>query len=242
MKTTLLIDADPIVYRASASSEDELAFTPDVTVVTGDFKKGKNIVKRNIKELSERFDTDEMVFFFTSEINFRKTVDPQYKGNRQKRKPAGFKKLKNWTKTQYESIEIEGLEADDALGIAATCGDYNNFIVCSPDKDLEQFPCRIWNGKLEFTQTASEAILKRWMQSLHGDACDGYAGIRGYGPKKAAALLNKVKDGNYYPAVLKAYLDEGLTEEDALRNIRLATILSVDDWDAEAFEPILFTP
>ena len=53
------------------------------------------------------------------------------------------------------------------------------------------------------------------------------------GPKKAEAILKKVKDGKYYKAVLKTYLEAGLTEEDALTNIRLATILSSDSWDAE---------
>ena len=51
-----------------------------------------------------------------------------------------------------------------------------------------------------------------------------------------------MKDGKYYEAVLKTYLEAGLTEEDALTNIRLATILASDSWDAEKQKPILFTP
>ena len=80
------------------------------------------------------------------------------------------------------------------------------------------------------------------MQSLTGDATDGYKGVPQCGPKKAEAILKKVKDGKYYEAVLKTYLEAGLTEKDAITNIRLATILSSNDWDADKCKPILFTP
>ena len=40
-------------------------------------------------------------------------------------------------------------------------------------------------------------------------------------------------------SVVKAFESKGLTEEDALRNARLAKILTADDYDEG---PILFTP
>lgn len=241
-QTTLLVDADPIVYKSATIAEEELDFDQDTTVVIGDFKTGKRLVEQNIRDLKTRFDTESLVLFFTSKTNFRKDVCPTYKGNRTKRKPCGYSKLKAWAMGSYESVEIEGLEADDSLGIAVTSGEYSNFVLCSPDKDMQQFACRIWDGKEEYTQSSKDAELKRWMQSLTGDATDGYKGVPNCGPKKAAAILNKVKDGDYYKAVLKTYLDAGLTEQDAITNIRLATILTVKDWDAESMTPILFTP
>lgn len=242
MHTTLIVDGDPIVYRAASIGETELDFDPELTVITGNFKVGRSVVTQAISDLCTRFDTEEFVLYFTSTTNFRKTVAESYKGNRTKRKPCGYKKLKNWAMSQYKSVEIEGLEADDAMGIAVTSGEYDNFVLCSPDKDMEQFPCRIWNGKEEFTQSEDEATLKRWMQALTGDATDGYKGVPNCGPKKAAAILNKVKDGDYYKAVLKTYLEAGLTEEDALTNINLATILSTETWDSVKQQPILFRP
>ena len=239
---TLLVDGDPIVYKAAACAEEELDFDPELTVITGDFKTGRRVVTQAINDLLTRFDTSELVLYFTSPTNFRKEVCETYKGNRTKRKPCGYKKLKNWAMATWPSEQIEGLEADDALGIAATSGKFERFVLCSPDKDLEQFACRIWNGKEEFTQTTEAAELKRWMQSLTGDSTDGYKGVPQCGPKKAEAILKKVKDGKYYEAVLKTYIEAGLTEADALSNIRLATILSTDDWDAEKQKPILFTP
>lgn len=242
MQPLLIVDADPIVYKAASAAEEELEFSPEVTVVTGNFRRGRQIVQQDVDNLCTRFDTDRLILFFTDESNFRKTVEPTYKGNRTKRKPAGYRKLKSWTKTQWLSQQKPGLEADDLIGIEVTSGKWDNFILCSPDKDMEQFACRIWNGKDEYVQTEEKAIRKRWFQALTGDATDGYAGIPGVGPKKADAILSKVKDGKYYEAVRNAFISAGLTEEDAIRNIRLATILTVDLWNEETQEPILFTP
>lgn len=238
----LLVDGDPIVYKAAICAEEELDFDPELTIIIGDYTVGKRVVTQSINDLLTRFDTPKIILYFTSQINFRKEVCETYKGNRRKRKPAGYKKLKQWAMSSWQSVQIEGLEADDALGIAATSGEFTDFVLCSPDKDLEQFACRIWNGKQEFTQTKQAAELKRWMQSLTGDATDGYKGVPNCGPKKAEAILNKVKDGKYYDAVLNTYLEAGLTEVDAITNIRLATILSSTDWDANKCQPILFTP
>ena len=238
----LLVDFDPIIYRAASAAEDELDFSPEVTVITGNFRRGRQIVEQEITNLLTRFDTDRAVFFLTSSVNFRKEVDPTYKGNRIKRKPCGFKRLKNWAKTQWHCVEQEGLEADDLIGIEVTSGKHDNFILCSPDKDMQQFPVRIWNGKEEFVQTPEKAELKRWHQALTGDQTDGYAGVPGIGPKKADAILAKVKDGQYYEAVRDAFVEAGLTEEAAITSIRLATILTSDQWDNAAKKPILFTP
>jgi DNA polymerase-1 len=242
MQPLLLVDADPIAYRAASAAEEELEFTSEVTVVTGSFRRGRQIVNQDIEGLQTRFDTDRLILFFTDDTNFRKGIDPTYKGNRTKRKPAGYKKLKSWMKGQWHSVQKPGLEADDLMGIEVTSGKWDSFILCSPDKDMEQFACRIWNGKEEYEQTPEKAARKRWLQALTGDQTDGYAGIPGVGPKKAEALLNKVKDGDYCAAVVKAFIDAGLTKEDAIRNIRLATILTVDLWNEETQEPILFTP
>ena len=120
-------------------------------------------------------------------------------------------------------------------------GDITNFVLVSPDKDMEQIPCRIYNLKQEFTQTAEDAERKLWHQCLTGDSTDGYKGCPGVGPKTADYVLNN-REGTYWDACLDAYLEKGQTEEDALKNLRLARILQVTDWDDKKQEPILYTP
>ena len=42
--TKLLVDADFFFYRAASSSEEEHEYNADLTVIVGDFKRGKSIV------------------------------------------------------------------------------------------------------------------------------------------------------------------------------------------------------
>lgn len=239
----LLIDADFFLYRAASTAEEELEFNEELTVIVGDFKRGQQIVTREFKNLMERFESTDVLLCFTDRKNFRKTVEPTYKGNRVKRKPCGYLKLKNWAMKKWPSIMKPSLEADDVLGILATNGSMDNFILISPDKDMEQIPCRLYNMKQEWTQTPEAAERKLWEQTLTGDSTDGYAGCPTYGPKRAGILLDKVKtSADYWPLVLEAFKGVGLTEEDALRNLRLARILQVENWDTKTQTPILITP
>jgi DNA polymerase-1 len=241
MNPLLLIDADYFFYRAASASEDEHEYSEDVTVIVGDHRKAKSIINQEIANLKQKFKTEDVLLFFTDSKNFRKDIDPTYKGNRTKRKPAGYRKLVAWGRESYKSQMMPGLEADDVLGINATQGNFDDFVLISPDKDMLQIPCRIYDLKTEFTQTPEAAERKLYEQALTGDATDGYKGCTGVGPKKAEIILKKAQ-GNYWPAVLEAYLEAGQTEEDALRNLRLAKILQAPDFNFQTGRPILFTP
>jgi len=239
--TKLLVDADFFFYRAASAAEDEHDYNEELTVIVGDFTKGKRIVEQELSKLRSRFDTDDLLLFFTDRVNFRKSIDPNYKGNRTKRKPCGYLKLKNWGMETYPSIMKPGLEADDCLGIIATNGSVENFVLVSPDKDMAQIACRIYDLKTEYTQTPELAERLLYMQCICGDSTDGYKGCPGAGPKRAGDILDKRK-GSYWDACVETYKEAGLTEDDALRNLRLARILQFKDWDAKTQQPILFTP
>ena len=238
----LLIDADYFFYRAAAAAEEEHEYNEELTVIVGNFTEGKKIVEHELSNLKARFHTDNFILTFTDRSNFRKKIDPDYKGNRTKRKPCGYLKLKQWGMDKYLSMMKPSLEADDIIGILATNGHVKDFIIVSPDKDMEQIPGRIFNLKDEFTNTPERAVRKLYEQALTGDSTDGYSGCVGIGPKKAGVLLDTVEDENYWPTVVQAYLSSGQTEEDALRNLRLAKILQSENWDSDNDKPILFNP
>ena len=120
--------ADYFFYRAAQAAEMEQEYSPDLTVIVGDFRRGKQIVKQDLYKLQTRFDTEDLILYFTDKVNFRKGIDENYKGNRTKRKPCGYLKLKNWGMEKYPSLIMPTLEADDALGIAATSGEFSNFV------------------------------------------------------------------------------------------------------------------
>ena len=85
----LLVDGDPIVYKAAAAAEEELDFDPELTIITGNFTAGKRVVTQAINDLLTRFDATKLTLFFTSTTNFRKEVCETYKGNLQKTQAVG---------------------------------------------------------------------------------------------------------------------------------------------------------
>ncbi len=238
--TKLLVDADYFFYRSACSAEEEHEYSQDLTVIVGSFSKGKSVVEHELTKLRQRFKSDDILLFFTDQKNFRKTIDPSYKGNRVKRKPCGYLKLKQWGMDTYPSIMLPNLEADDALGIMATNGSFKDFVLISPDKDMAQIPCRIYDLKEEYTQTAGAANRLLYKQCLTGDSTDGYKGCQGVGPKRADQILDKAK-GDYWPAVVEAFEEAEMTKEDAIRNLQLAKILQAENWDTETQTPILIT-
>ena len=235
----LLIDADFIVYKCCAACETEIDYGEDVIFVTSNFSDAYNAVKREIQQIQDVFGSfSKPILFFSDYKNFRKKISPDYKGHRNRKKPCGYKRVIRNLRIQYDVIVMNGLEADDAMGIYAT--QHKGNIIVSPDKDMRQIPGKLFN--LETTQniTAEEGTQWHYIQTLAGDQTDGYSGVPGIGVKRAETLFNK--EGYNWSTVVKAFEDKGLTEDDALLNARLARILTIDDYDTTRQEPILWTP
>ena len=237
---SLLIDADYIVYKCCASNETEIDFGEDLIVVTSNFSEAYEYVERELYSIAECLGCfDDSILFFSDSVNFRKSLDPAYKGHRNRKKPCGYKRVINKLREQYQVIVMPTLEADDALGIYAT--KEQGHIICSPDKDMRQIPGDLFdltNGVVTITE--DEAIRWHLIQTMAGDQTDGYAGIPSIGIKRAADLLDK--NGCSWQTVVNAFADKDLPEEVALLNARLAKILQVDDYDFTNSEPKLWNP
>ena len=78
----LLVDADYVVYKCCASAESEIDFGEDVIVVTSKFSDAIACVKRELKKISQNFFDPEVILFFSVSRNFRKSIQPDYKGHR----------------------------------------------------------------------------------------------------------------------------------------------------------------
>lgn len=235
----LRIDADFYAYRSCQMGEEDLDFGDEVIIVASNFPLVVRMFERQIQDLKERYETEDVVLYFTGTSNFRKTVDPEYKGNRVKRKPAGYKRLLNYAFDTFTCKRIDCLEADDLLGLDCHMSS-ENFVVVSPDKDMKSIACRLFNGEEEIEVTPEAADRQFHLQCLTGDVVDGYKGIPGIGPKSAEKILSQ--EGEPWTLIVQAYEKAGLTEEDALRNARLARILRPGEFDFENNEPILWTP
>ena len=237
---TLLIDADYIVYKSCAANETEINWGEDLITVTSNFSEAYGMVKRELTNIATSLGCfDDSILFFSDSINFRKSIDPDYKGHRNRKKPCGYKRVINKLKTEYEVVVMPTLEADDALGIYATKEE--GHIICSPDKDMRQIAGQLYNLTDEVvTITAEEG--RRWhlIQAMSGDQTDGYSGIPGIGIKRAEALLEA--NGATWQTVVDAFAAKDLDESVALQNARLAKILQVTDYDFTNQEPRLWTP
>ena len=234
----LLVDADYVVYKCCASAESEIDWGDDVILVTSKFSDALSCVKRELKKISQNFFDPEVILFFSDSRNFRKTIQPAYKGHRNRKKPCGYKRVINQLKTEYEVIIMPTLEADDALGIYAT--QYPGNVICSPDKDMRQIPGQLFDMKETMSVTKEEGMQWHFIQTLAGDQTDGYAGVPGIGVKRAESLFED--KGYTWETIVKAFADKDLSEEVALENARLAKILQCEDYDFDKKEPRLYTP
>ena len=235
----LLCDADFIVYKCCAAAESEIDFGDDVILVTSTFKDAYSCVKRELNKIANKFGSfDKMILFFSDSKNFRKDIQSDYKGHRNRKKPCGYRRVINKLKEEYPVIKMAGLEADDSMGIFAT--KHTGNIIVSPDKDMKQIPGMLWNFDESFTITKSEGAKWHLIQSMAGDNTDGYAGVPGIGVKRAVALFEE--KGYSWKTVVEAFKEKGLSEDIALENARLARILTNEDYDDEKMEPILWNP
>ena len=244
----LLIDLDIIIYRICWACQDETHWDDDVITLSVSKKELEVQLDASLNHYLSKLDTKEMILCASDKNNFRRKILPSYKENRKsKRKPLGYKHLLQYALDNYNCRIMEGLEADDVLGIIATTPDESNKekIILSIDKDMLTIPCSHYNLDKDTLVTVSkeEADYNFYIQVLTGDAVDNYKGCPGIGPVKASnLLLGCVSEESYWNRVLGAYLKAGLTEEVALVQARVARILRHEDYnyfkkDVRLWEP-----
>jgi DNA polymerase-1 len=245
-----LVDCDFTVYRACAAAEIEIDLGEDVILVQSSFSEAMRIIERDLERtrayLAGLYEAEpHMVLCFSHHTNFRKCVDPSYKGHRNRKKPCGYKRAIKELAKSYKQHVLPGLEADDVMGIHSQLLTDMGFdaIICSPDKDMRQIAGKLWDLNPENPIVhITEDQAWRWFltQTLTGDQTDGYSGVPGIGQVKADNLLDS--KGVVWETVEEAFIKAGLTRDDALRNARLARILTAHDFDFATGEPRLWTP
>jgi len=233
----LRIDADFIAYRACQVNEVEIDWGEHLVTISSNFKEVWATMQREISNLQQKFETQDVTLYFTHHLNFRKELDCTYKGKRIKRKPAGYKRLLDECREQYATVTRLYLEADDCMGIDCHLKS-GSFILISPDKDMRQISCRHYNFSEEFEVTPEEADRFFFKQVLTGDPVDGYKGLPGCGEVNAEKILKK--EGDPWANIVAAYEAKGLTEYEALHQARLARILRPGEYINRT--PVLWTP
>lgn len=229
---TLLIDADLYLYRACAASEEETDWGDDIWSLSTDLKVAKRLFSDQIARFKQLFSTDHAILAISDRDNFRKEIEPTYKGGRKKvRKPLGYAEMVDWVGLNYTAHSEPLLEADDVLGILATAPGANTIII-SDDKDMKSIPGRLYRPASDEKMKISKDMADWWFyrQTLTGDAVDGYGGCPTVGEKTAEKILGTKPT---WTTVVKAYEKQGLSTQDAIKQARLARILRFEDWDAD---------
>lgn len=238
-----LIDADILAYQAASSVEHPINWGDGLWTLHSFQDDAKASFEAMVHSLTAKAGSDDYVLMFSSTTNWRKDVLPSYKSNRANtRKPLLLSFLRHWAMENFSFSIQDNLEGDDLLGIAATSR--SDVIVVSLDKDLKTVPGYHYNfGKEEFFEiTEEQADYWHMLQTLTGDATDGYAGCPGVGPKTAEKILKDKPKEEWWEAVVKAYAKAGLGEEEALVQARVARILRSSDYNATEKQVILWSP
>ena len=195
---TALIDADSLIYAVGFSSTD----VEEPIAVSR--------LEQTMVELCMDLDCEDYKGFLTGKGNFRDdlAVTAPYKGQRTSEKPVHFQALRCHLVTSWGFTVVKGIEADDAVGIAAYAVPENETIMVHIDKDLNQF--RGWHynyrKKEKYYVSEFEGLVSFYTQILTGDRIDNIVGLKGIGPVKAKKLLaDCTNEKELYSAVLKAY-------------------------------------
>ncbi len=242
MKKTLLIDGDILAYRTAAAVQTTVDWGNDIWSVTGNLKEAQQVFSAQILEWLDAAGCSDVKLAYTSNPTFRHKIYPEYKANRSGTvKPILYRPLIEWSCDKYPNLRYSGLEADDLLGL----NQRDDTVIASGDKDLRTVPGSHLDLEALAVETVSEdeANVRLFSQALTGDATDGYSGLKGVGPKTAEKILDGcVTEQELWSAVVEAYVDKGLTVEDALLHVRLARILRKGEFDTTTNEPILWEP
>lgn len=254
--STLLLDADIVAFKVAVLHQK-------------DFDWGDTGHSRVVDPIAAKQHTDELIAEYCNtlkassvivclsepdpELNFRRQLNPSYKSNR---KEAELPELLMWVKdylaAEYRSFRRPRLEADDIMGILATCGDRFGMkgadpIIVSEDKDMLTIPARVYNpnkpdlGVIEVSELEADQFML-W-QAIVGDPTDGYPGCFGAGPKSYWAQAIWCADrAELWDIVMDAYDEFDFTEEDALLQVRMAHILRASSYNFKKKRVKLWKP
>jgi len=230
-----LVDADLVAYRCAASCQKQGVLTEDFGVAQ---VRASNLLWNIFSEVKAK----DRVLYLSGGENFRKAVVPSYKANRvDQEKPHYLEPLREYLVTEWGAKVTDGIEADDALGIAQTAAPEGTTIICSLDKDLKQVPGYHYTWEMNGTGSTGtvwkreaalsfvkpqEGMFNFYWQMVMGDRADNVPGFDG----KMRAKVPKFLEMHYelmqtleteqelFDYVYALYDDSGMSTEQMLNN------------------------
>lgn len=247
--TTALLDADIIAFRAAVIGERSIDWgdgeEDKIVSIPRAVDTGLKLARDWTKAAGAR---QAIVCLSPKEgTTFRKHLMPSYKANRTGEKPEAYFAVLDALEKEFKAVRIEGLEADDVMGLLSTNDRIDTPVVVTIDKDLQGVPGRIFNPTKDknVRRISPRQADFYWMyQTLVGDPTDGYKGCPGIGKNKALAALQQTTGllPSMWEEVVRLFEAKKLTEEDALLQARMARILRAGDYDYDNKRIKLWSP
>lgn len=235
--TRALIDGDEAIFRACVMSV-EGAPRGSAGRCPPTLQQATETLDTMLSNWTERAGADECLVCLSPNDRklFRRSIYSEYKSGRGE-KPDHYWDLVEHVRAQHPTREIQGLEADDVMGILSG----PDAVIVSGDKDLRTVPGRLYNPRTDRLETiACDEADRNWMvQTLMGDATDGFTGCIGIGAKGAERVLGRARTmDQWWPAVVREftkpkvgkYASVRQSSKDALVQAALARILRPSDY------------
>lgn len=234
---TLLVDGDIVAYKAATIAETPIDWGNGVWTLHAHEKDVIGSMEEFMVKIIEESGCNKVITCISGDNLYRKDVAPYYKANRKgTRKPMLLNFAKKYLSDKYNGKVEDRLEADDLLGIMGSAD--KNTVIWSADKDLLTIPAyHLIEGKVVEVDE-DEADFNFLYQTLVGDSTDNYKGCPTVGAKKAERLL--LDKGATWNTVVDAYASQGLGEEVAVENARLARILRDGEYNFKTKEVTLW--
>lgn len=160
------------------------------TLVVDDLANCLHSVKVQLTSILEEVKADDYVIYLSGKDNFRDSLVDYYKANRDRStRPEHYHNITTYLLEHWKTEVVDGIEADDALGITQD----KNTIICSIDKDLDNVPGWHYNfatGAKYYVEEL-DALRNFYSQMITGDPGDNIPGLYKVTGKRATAKLQE---------------------------------------------------
>ena len=210
MSRLILIDADLILWRCVPNKVLSKAEIAEGVISEKTLEQTLDLIDWYVTEkIFKPTLADNYIGFLGGVGNFRYDVLSSYKFGRPLDKPQFFTEAKNHLIDKWKFVMVNGIEAEDAVGLTLT--KYFDAIIVGTDHDLNQLEGTHFNPVTGVWKTINkeQAIYNINLMLLSGCSTDKIRGLKkGCGIKTAEKLLEGFPIESQLWEVINLYLTE----------------------------------
>ena len=216
MRDLLLIDVNAVFHRSRSALTRTMGemMTSGGMPVTGTYG-----TLNTIFPIIEKGEYDSVIPCYDAGGNFRKKLDDNYKGNREKSSLAHYADMSLLVEEVlptlgFSPVGVKGWEADDCVAtISRNSPAYREIHILTVDKDLLQLVGNrvkviLFNSAKKVKTYGIDEVVEdmgvfpaelKHLKALWGDASDNIPGIKGIGKKTAIRIIEECRPSEINP-------------------------------------------